>query len=222
KAPPPDLQRVLEALEPGREDFPVLVAEVRVAGACRQDERVVSDLAPVERETPRGEIHLLDFGQEDRDVPRAAQDRPQRGRDVRGIQRGGRPLVEERLEQMVVAAVEQRDPHGLPRERARRVEAAEAAAHHHYMGLLRHVTRRERTPQALVFCRTNACTRRQASAEASANSVCLRSKKLCGAPGYTVDSCLTPALRQAASDTSTAGWGGPWSAPPHADGTPDA
>jgi hypothetical protein len=38
-------------------------------------------------------------------------------------------------------------------------------------------------PYARVFWRTNDCTRFQASAEASANSVCLRSKKLCGAPG---------------------------------------
>jgi hypothetical protein len=36
---------------------------------------------------------------------------------------------------------------------------------------------------ARVFWRTNACTRFQASAEASANAVCFRSKKLCGAPG---------------------------------------
>ena len=36
--------------------------------------------------------------------------------------------------------------------------------------------------QVLMCCRTNACTRRHASLEASAKSACLRSKKLCGAP----------------------------------------
>ena len=64
-----------------------------------------------------------------------------------------------------------------------RVTLLDRRNHHLFQPLLYQVATRRRTPQALVFCRTNACTRRQASAEASANSVCLRSKKLCGAPG---------------------------------------
>src|SRR2546427_543130 len=54
--PPADFQSVFEALETGREHFPVLVAEVGMAGARRQDERVVADLATVQGEATRGEI----------------------------------------------------------------------------------------------------------------------------------------------------------------------
>src|SRR4030095_432774 len=61
---------------------------------------------------------------------------------------------------------------------------------------------------------TKAWTRFQASAEASANSAYLRSKKLCGAPSYTFWSCLTFALRHAWSKASTSAGGMPSSAPP--------
>ena len=66
---------------------------------------------------------------------------------------------------------------------------------------------------------TKACTRFHASADASANSVYLRSKKLCGAPGYTFRSCLIPALRHAGSNASTSACGMPSSAPPKIDWT---
>src|SRR5216683_6797540 len=66
---------------------------------------------------------------------------------------------------------------------------------------------------------TKACTRFQASAEASANSLYFRSKKLCGAPGYTLRSCLIPALRHAPSKASTSAGGMPSSAPPKIDCT---
>ena len=44
---PPDLGRVLEGLEAGRDRRPLVVPEVRVVGAGRDDERVVRDRAAV-------------------------------------------------------------------------------------------------------------------------------------------------------------------------------
>src|SRR4029077_18635080 len=67
------------------------------------------------------------------------------------------------------------------------------------------------------FPLTKACTRFHASPEASANSVYFRSKKLCGAPGYTFRSCLTFAFLQAWSKASTSACGIPSSAPPNTD-----
>src|SRR5439155_21859222 len=73
--------------------------------------------------------------------------------------------------------------------------------------------------QGLVLWPTNACTRFQASAQASAISVNLRSKELCGAPGYTFMSCFTFAFLSAVSNSSTADCGIPSSAPPKIDST---
>src|SRR4030095_9290543 len=129
----------------------------------------------------------------------------------------------------MVAPIEERDPHLPGGERLGGVQSAEAASHDRHVRKIDHVrgccgeaARARGAPArvyALVFWRTNAWTRFQASAEASANSVCLRSKKLCGAPGETVESCLIFALRHAASNSSTALCGMPASAPPKSEST---
>ena len=71
---------------------------------------------------------LVHLRQQHRDVLLLAQDPADRRRDVAGRQRRGRHLIEQRLEQVVVVAIEQRDPDRRAGERARRVEAAESAA----------------------------------------------------------------------------------------------
>lgn len=128
-----DLQRVLQGLEPRSQYLPVVVAKISVAGARCEDERVVAELAPIERELAVGEIHLFDPREEDRDVGGLAQDGPQRGRNVGWIQRGGGHLREQRLEEMVVTPVGQGDPHGLAGQLAGGVQSAEAAAHDHHV-----------------------------------------------------------------------------------------
>ena len=102
----PDLQGILECLEAGREGLPLAVAEVGVTRPRGEDERVVAHVAAVQLEAPGGQVHLLDVGEEHRDVGRAAQDRPERGGDVGRVQRRGGDLVEERLEEVMVAPVE--------------------------------------------------------------------------------------------------------------------
>ncbi len=129
--PTPDLERVLEGLEPRRQQLPVVVAEVRVAGARRQDERVVVDFVAIEDEPARGQIHTLHVRQEDRDVGRTAHDGAKRDRDVRRIERGGGHLIQQRLEQMMVAPVQQRDPHGAIGQRSSGIQPAEAPADDH-------------------------------------------------------------------------------------------
>jgi hypothetical protein len=123
---PADLERVLQALEARREGLPVVVAEVRVAGARGQHQRVVAELALVQDQAAAGQIHRLDLGQEHRHVGRASQNRAQGRRDVGRIERGGGHLIEQRLEEVVVAAVEEGDPCRPAREGARRVEPAES------------------------------------------------------------------------------------------------
>jgi hypothetical protein len=71
---PPDLQRVLQRLEPGGQGLPFLVAEVRVAGAGGHDEGVVPERARVERHAPGGRVHRLGLGEEHAHPRSAAQD----------------------------------------------------------------------------------------------------------------------------------------------------
>jgi hypothetical protein len=71
-----------------------------------------------------GEQHL------DRRPP--AKEAPQRGRNLAGREDTGRDLVEERLEEMVVRAVDEGDVDRLPTERPRRSQPTEAAADDDY------------------------------------------------------------------------------------------
>src|SRR5262249_43110235 len=59
----------------------------------------------------------------------------------------------------------------------------------------------------------NPSVRRHASSDASANSSCLRSKKLCGAPSYVTTLCSTPASPSARPSSALSSAVMPWSAP---------
>ncbi len=73
------------------------------------------------------------FLENDRRVLLSAQDRADGARDVGRIERRRSDLVEERLEEMVVAAVEKRHAHGGAPELSRGVQAGEPAAEDHDM-----------------------------------------------------------------------------------------
>ena len=117
-------------LRPARVAGPVVVAEVLVTGAGRDDQRVVGDrpavrqddLAPVGIEPDR-------LAEEHGRVPVAAQDRAQRLGDVARRERPGRDLVEQGLEQVMVQPVDEGDLDlGRPTQLAGRVQAGEPTA----------------------------------------------------------------------------------------------
>ena len=70
-------------------------------------------------------------GQQHFDVLLMAQDPADRRRHIARRQRRGRDLIEQRLEQMVVVAIEERDLRVRAGERARRMQTAESAADDH-------------------------------------------------------------------------------------------
>ena len=127
--PSPDLERVIDRLEAGRVAGPLVVAEVREPGAGGDDEGVVGDRPAV----GHGDLALrrIDpdrLAEEDGGVPVASQDRAERLRDVAGRDRAGRDLVEQRREQVEVAAVDDGQVDArVPAELAGGVEPAEAA-----------------------------------------------------------------------------------------------
>ncbi len=131
--PAPDLGRVVDRLEARREGDPVVVIEVREPHARRDDQRVVRDRAAIrEKDLATLRVDPGRFAEQHRGVPVAAQDRAQRLGDVAGGQGAGGDLVEHRLEQVVVAPIDQRQAHAwLATEPASGVQPAEPATDHH-------------------------------------------------------------------------------------------
>ena len=127
--PAADHGRVLEGLQAGRERFPFVMAEIGVARARAEDERVVGHgLAPVEQDAPRLGIDADDRGQHRRHLGAPAHDPADRPGDLREAERRGGGLVEQGLEQVVVAPVDQRHPDRRPGQALHGGEAAEPGA----------------------------------------------------------------------------------------------
>ena len=127
--PAPDLEGVLDRLEPGRDGRPLRVVEVGVVGAGGDDQRVVGDRAAVgHQDLRRSGIEADRLAEDDRRVALLAQDRAQRLGDVAGRQGAGRDLVEQRLEEVEVAPVDEREADlGIDPEAARGVQPGEPA-----------------------------------------------------------------------------------------------
>ena len=128
--PPSDLRRVVDRFQARRIAGPLVVSEIRVTDAGRNDERVVADRAPVgHADLASNRIERDCLAKEDRRVRPLAKDRSQRLGDLAGAEGTRRDLVEERLEEMEVAPVDegQGDP-TITTQPARGVESAEPTA----------------------------------------------------------------------------------------------
>jgi hypothetical protein len=104
------------------------VAEVGVAGAGREDQEVVVELAVREPDAAPIGVDADDVGEQDSGVALVAEDRPDRIRDVSGRERGGRDLVEQRLKEVMVAPVDHGHADGRVGEPSRRRQPPEPGA----------------------------------------------------------------------------------------------
>ena len=137
-----DVERVGQRLQAVRVPGPVVVAEVAVRRAGGHDEVVVGDrLSVVERHAARRGVDVGDFGLQHRQ-PAGADLIAQHVADRAGHRRRGEPrgrdLVQQRLEQVVVGAIEQRDVDVVLGQCAHRLQPAEAAADDEHPGSRRH------------------------------------------------------------------------------------
>jgi hypothetical protein len=133
--PAPHLGGLLEGLEPGCVGFPFGVPEVAVLRPGREDQELVRDPAVTARDPALREIDVLDGPEVDLDVRGALELRPDRHCDVGGVEPRGRDLVQQRLEQVVIAAID--DGHvdvAVPGERLRGFQPRESAADDHDVG----------------------------------------------------------------------------------------
>ena len=131
--PPPQLECVVEGLHPRCEERELLVPEVRLGHPGRHDEAVVGILdghAPghVGVDHPALEVEATHLGQLHPHVLLPSHDVPQgRGDLTRGEHSGGR-LVEQGLEEVVIAPVDQGHVDRLPTEQPGGRQSAESAA----------------------------------------------------------------------------------------------
>lgn len=126
---PPDRRGVLKRLQPRGVRLPVVVAEIGVARACSQHERVVgNDGTVIEQDLPGLLVDAGDGRQQGGDVWTVAQQMPDRPGDLGGGERSRRHLIEQRLEQMMVATVDDGDAHQSAAQPVDRLQPAEAGA----------------------------------------------------------------------------------------------
>ena len=126
---------------------PVLLHGVEPEEVCftpvRENQEIVGDRPRARLQAAALEIDGADFHHPEVEVLLAAQNGAHRLRDLVGLEPCGRDLIQERLEEMVVVAIEQNDLNGSAAHRAGGTQAAEPRAHNHdswddYLVSLRH------------------------------------------------------------------------------------
>ena len=141
--PCPHRERALQRLDLRRHLPPFVVAEVRAVRSAGDDQRVEGrDRARVageriESHLAGAEVEVLDLRHQHADVSAPLEDRAQRIAKTSPAERTGRHLVGERLKEMEIAPVDQRQLDGRARQVLRGLEPAEAPADDH--DLVRHV-----------------------------------------------------------------------------------
>jgi hypothetical protein len=123
------LSGIFDGLEARRNRLPFIVAEILMAHAGGNDQRVVRHLAPIgENYLSILRVNRLHFTQDHFGIALPLDDRPQRRGNVGRRQGPGRHLIEQGLKQMKVPPIDQRDLHRRPLEPLDDVDAAESAS----------------------------------------------------------------------------------------------
>ena len=128
--PATDLQRIFETLESRGMTLPLVVPEVRVPGSRGHQQVVIADRAHGIAEIdllPR-DIDRQHTAEQNGHVALITQHPSYGHGDVTWRQRRGRHLIEQRLEQMMIGAVDERDVDRSLAELARGRKAGESAA----------------------------------------------------------------------------------------------
>jgi hypothetical protein len=130
---PPDRDGVFERFQPRRERLPLLVAEIRMARAARYNQVVIVEHGAVgQLDSTRGDIDARRLAEEHAYVSGPPQNPPDRRGDITWRERRRGDLIQQRLKDVMVAAIEQRDLDvGLSQRFCRRQPAKSAADNDH-------------------------------------------------------------------------------------------
>jgi hypothetical protein len=119
---------------------PVIVPEIRVGGPGRDHQVIVSNRPRTGVHATRVDIDASHLLHPHGDVALPAHDVPQRRGDIGAGQRRTGHLVQQRLEHVMVGAIDQRHAHRRVRQGAHGFQATEAAAENHHVGLSHGIT----------------------------------------------------------------------------------
>ena len=126
------LQRVINGLQPRRQRLPVIVAEVGVCGPGGHDQVVVGQGRIHANATVRvRHVNRARLAQQHFDIVVLGKNLANRRGNFRRRDSGGRHLVQQRLEGVVIRAVHHGDVERKTRQLLRGVQAAKAAADDH-------------------------------------------------------------------------------------------
>ena len=130
--PLPDIQRIIETLEAGCVLLPFGTSEIRVPRACSDHEKVVVQRPVRCDDSLVRDVDALRFAEDHLRIFLIAQNVTQRLRDVRGRERRRRHLIQQRLEEMMILAIQKREPHIRFLQSFRGLQPAKAAADDDY------------------------------------------------------------------------------------------
>ena len=133
---PAHFNGVFETLQPGRQYFPFVMAEIGMPGSGRENEKIVIDLDIGCFNFPGIDIDRLHFGQDHFHIFTFAQDAPDGRRDVGRRKRGRRDLVEEGLKKMIIRPVDDRDTNIFAGQSLGCLKSPETAADDYEMRLV--------------------------------------------------------------------------------------
>src|SRR5206468_9689382 len=126
---PTDLQRVVDALESRRVGFPLRMSEIGVSSARREDKVVVLQLAIQKDHLSRADINGDGLGQKNPCIFLSAKDGAYRVGNIAGRQPGRGDLIQQRLEQMIIATIDDGDTDIAVLQGSRRPQAPEPRSH---------------------------------------------------------------------------------------------
>ena len=131
-----DVQCLLQCLHAIGIAFDALHAEEVRRGTCREHEIVIGDLAVVREQHAPRLVDALRLRHEELDVLVLAEIGAHRVRNLILGEDGGRNLIEERLKEVEIVTIHQRDLYVLLCERLRELDPAKPGAADHNMRLL--------------------------------------------------------------------------------------
>ena len=143
-----DLRGIFNRLEPGSERLPRVVAEVVVCCSSRNHERVIFQYAVGENDLAICQIEVARLGQQHTGVLLPFQHGAKRCRDVCRREPPRGHLVEQRLEEVKVPSVDERDIDRHATQAPRNTQPGETAANDHDAMWMHHASALARSGNA--------------------------------------------------------------------------
>src|SRR6266446_3834368 len=127
-----DFERVFNRLQTGRQWFPLLVTKVRMSGSGGDDQKVVIEHLLLRHDFLLFHVEIEHFFKQHFNIGVASQYPADGRRYFAGREAGGRDLVEQRLESVVIFPVNDCDLNGEAGDPAGGGQSSETGAHDHH------------------------------------------------------------------------------------------